>query len=371
MTGLYPATDAFALLERVWPVLLFVVAITVVAELAAEAGLFDLLAAWATRVARGSAWALWLLTAAVATVSTIFLSLDTTAVLLTPIVVTMARHVRLNPLPFALTTVMLANTASLLLPVSNLTNLLAEQRLKGSSAGGSGTAAFVALSWAPALVAVVLPCIAIAVLGRKNLAARFVVQQREKLRDPRLTTAAAVVVLALLPALVSGMPVWIPACVAAGVLAIVFAVLRRDVLRVSLVPWSMVVFAGGMFLAAGAVEAIGSGAVVRELVGYGTSPLALLRVSGVGLLGANAANNLPAYLALEPAAQHPVQLMALLIGVNVGPLITPWASLATLLWHSRLQRLGVGVPWGRYMVIGVVVAPVTVIAATLALAAIT
>ena len=129
LVGVYPAGDALTLADRVWPVLLFVVAITVVAELAAAAGLFDLVAAWSTRAARGSAWMLWLLTVAVATVSTVFLSLDTTAVLLTPIVVTMARHVRLNPLPFALTTVMLANCASMLLPVSNLTNLLAEQKL--------------------------------------------------------------------------------------------------------------------------------------------------------------------------------------------------------------------------------------------------
>lgn len=361
--GIYPAQDAIALVDRVWPVLLFVLAITVVAELAAEAGLFDAVAAWSTRAARGSAWMLWLLTVAVATVSTIFLSLDTTAVLLTPIVVTMARHVRLDPLPFALTTVMLANCASLLLPVSNLTNLLAEQKL-----GGVGAAGFLALSGAPAIVAVLLPVIAIAVIGRRTLAARYVVPRPEKVPERRLTLAAALVVLALLPALVSGVPVWVPACIAALVLVVVFAVLRRDALHARLVPWPTIVFAGGLFLAMGALEAVGSRAVLSVIAAPGTSPADLLRVAGAGLVGANAVNNLPAYLALEPVAQHPLQLMALIIGVNVGPLITPWASLATLLWHSRLKRLGVDVPWGRYMLIGLVVAPVTVVVATLALA---
>ena len=55
VVGVYPAADALALLDRVWPVLLFVLAITVVAELAADAGLFDVVAAWSTRAARGSA----------------------------------------------------------------------------------------------------------------------------------------------------------------------------------------------------------------------------------------------------------------------------------------------------------------------------
>lgn len=361
VTGLYPAAAAAALAERVWPVLLFVLAITVVAELAAEAGLFDVVARWATGVARGSAWLLWLLIVAVASVSTIFLSLDTTAVLLTPIVVHMAKHVKLNPLPFALTTVMLANTASLLLPVSNLTNLLAEQ-----SIGGGG--AFVALSWAPAIVAVLVPVAAIAVIGRRTLSARYSVPEAVAPEDRGLVIIAGVIVLALLPALVSGLPVWMPAAVAAVALVIVFVVRRPRVLRAALVPWSTLVFAAGLFLAMGALGALGSGAVAAAVAGTGTSPVALLRVAFSGLLGANAVNNLPAYLALEPAAGHPLRLMALLVGVNAGPLITPWASLATLLWHSRLERLGVHVPWGRYVLIGVVVAPVTVAVATLVLA---
>jgi Na+/H+ antiporter NhaD/arsenite permease-like protein len=363
VVGAYPAPDALSLLERVWPVLLFVLAVTVVAELAAEAGLFDVVAAWSTRAGRGSAWMLWLLTVAVATVCTVFLSLDTTAVLLTPIVVTMARHVRLDPMPFALTTVMLANCASLLLPVSNLTNLLAEQRLPRG-----GPAGFLALSWAPAIVAVLVPMVAVAVIGRRGLRARYVVPAIVRVEDKRLTVGAAIVVLALLPALVSGVPVWIPACIAALALVIVFAVLRRRSLRLSLLPWATIVFAGGLFLAMGALDAVGSRVVVSIVAGSGHAPVDLLRVAGAGLVGANAVNNLPAYLALEPVARHPLQLMALLIGVNAGPLITPWASLATLLWHSRLHRLGVEVPWGRYMLIGLVVAPVTVLLATLALA---
>ena len=54
--------------------------------------------------------------------------------------------------------------------------------------------------------------------------------------------------------------------------------------------------------------------------------------------------------------------------MNAGPLVTPWASLATLLWHSRLTALSVELRWSRYLVLGLVVAPVTVVVATLGLA---
>ena len=54
--------------------------------------------------------------------------------------------------------------------------------------------------------------------------------------------------------------------------------------------------------------------------------------------------------------------------MNAGPLITPWASLATLLWHERLHAVGVDVPWKRYILLGLAVAPVTVALAVVPLA---
>ena len=74
---------------------------------------------------------------------------------------------------------------------------------------------------------------------------------------------------------------------------------------------------------------------------------------------------------VRPPADDPVRLAALLIGVNAGPLITPWASLATLLWHARIVAAGVTLSWGRYALLGLVGAPLIVGGAVLALAATT
>lgn len=52
--GVLPVADALAIADRVWPILLFVVAVTVVAELAARAGVFDLVAAHLARRARAA-----------------------------------------------------------------------------------------------------------------------------------------------------------------------------------------------------------------------------------------------------------------------------------------------------------------------------
>ena len=91
-------------------------------------------------------------------------------------------------------------------------------------------------------------------------------------------------------------------------------------------------------------------------------------MSGLGTLGANLIDNLPAYLALEPAAaDSPLRLAALLVGVNAGPVITPWASLATLLWAARCRSADVTVSWCRFALRGVLLAPLVVGAAVTAL----
>jgi arsenical pump membrane protein len=354
-TGALPLDDLGVLYERVWPILLFVVAITVVTELASEAGLFTWIAERAAGLGRGRTWALWLATVVLACLCTIFLSLDTTAVLLTPVVVVLARHCGLPPLPFALTTVWLANTASLLLPVSNLTNLLAEHEL-----GGLGPAGFAALTVAPALVAIAVPVVAILVIHRRDLFTRYEVGPPTAPTDRVLLVGSAVVVGLLVPALVSGVEVWIPALAAAVVLAILTAVRRPRVLRLGLLPWQLVVFASGLFIVMEAAQSLGLTAVMAAVSGQGQDAAALFRLAGVATLSANAVDNLPAYLALEPVAGSPERLVAILVGVNAGPLITPWASLATLLWHERLVSMGVHIKWSRYMLLGLVVAPLTV-----------
>lgn len=363
ITGILPVDEALAVGQRVWPILLFAVAVTIVAELAAEAGVFAAIAERLALLGLGRAWMLWLLIVLLAIASTVFLSLDTTAVLLTPVVILVARHHGLRPLPFALTTIWLANTASLLLPVSNLTNLLAEHAL-----GYSDPGRFAALMALPAVVAVVVPCLVIALVARKDLIARYRPAPIDPVSDRRLFIVSAIVVALLLPLLVSGLPVWIPASVAATALVIAFAVRRRSVLRFALVPWQLVLFAGGLFLVVEAGHGLGLTAVLAQVAGQGDDPGALLRLAFSGMIGANGIDNLPAYLALEPVAGSPARVAALLIGVNAGSLITPWASLATLLWHQRLVSLDVDLRWSRYILLGLAVAPVTVAVATLALA---
>jgi arsenical pump membrane protein len=60
------------------------------------------------------------------------------------------------------------------------------------------------------------------------------------------------------------------------------------------------------------------------------------------------------------------RVSALLVGVNAGPLILPWGSLATILWAARCRSAGIRVPWGRFAVRGLVLVPLLVVGCTAA-----
>ena len=354
------SADAVALLERLLPVVVFLLAITVVAEVAERAGVFDVAGHWVAHAGRHRAWALWLLFALLAVGCTVVLSLDTTAVLLTPVGLAVARQVDLDARVFAVTTLWIANTGSLLLPVSNLTNLLA---LNTFERQGLGHVDYVRLAWAPALACILVTLALVALLHRRTLGRSYAVDPPADPHDLVLLRWAAAVCVTLGPLFALGAPPWAVSLVAAAVLLAVARWRARELLRGLPVPWLM---AAGFVVVSVVVEVLhqrGLGDLIASVVPAGTDHVALLALAGTGALVANVANNLPAYLVLEPvAADAAPRLMALLVGVNAGPLITPWASLATLLWLQRCRTAGIVVPW-RWLV------PAGTVCAVLAVAA--
>jgi arsenical pump membrane protein len=345
VTGWLPGHDAQNVaLTRGGPVLGFLVAITILAELADRAGVFDAAAQACARAARGSTFRLFLLIAALGTLTTIGMSLDTTAVLLTPVVLSITDRLQLRPLPFALLAVWLANAASLLLPVSNLTNLLALQREHLSTLGFAGRMAL------PEVVAVLIVVAYLGLLFRRDLTGHYTTP-RPTAPDDRWTFWVCVIAcIALAPGVIAGVPPWAAAAPCAAAAVLVFAIRRRSEIGWSLLPWRIVILTEGLFLVVSAISRHG----LTHLLATASSNSALRTTITAGVTS-NAVNNLPAYLAIEPAVPsgHQTQLLAALLGTNGGPLILIWGSLATLLWRERCKARGIHIHPGKFAVIGI------------------
>lgn len=363
-TGAVSPENAGEIVARASPILAFLVAVTLLAELADIAGVFDVAGRWAVRAARGRTLVLFFLVAGLSTVTTVVLSLDTTAVLLTPVVLAMCTQLDLDPLPFALSTVWLANTTSLLLPVSNLTNLLAASRLQIS------VGAFAGRMWLPTVATSLTTILLLVALHHRTLRGRYRTPPPPPSPfDRPLLLANAVACLCFVGLVLSGTNITLAAIIGAAVTVAAFSIRKRGALRWSLVPWRLVLLVLGLFLLVEAGQQHGLDTALGRVAGAsGSSPVELLRLSGVAVAAANLANNLPAYLALEPVSgSAPDRLLTLLIGVNAGSVILPWGSVATLLWRERCRARGLMISWRRFALAGLVLGPAATAAAVTAL----
>lgn len=161
--GLVGATALGDTVHRLAPVVVFLMSILVVADVCARAGLFDLAARQVRRSARRRATRLLTGAFGLAALVTMVLSLDATAVLLTPVVLVAAGRTGVSARPGPVACLRMATSASLLLPASNLTNLLAMTYL-------TVTTGFAA-RMAPVLVVVlVVEYVALRLFFRRELA---------------------------------------------------------------------------------------------------------------------------------------------------------------------------------------------------------
>lgn len=390
-TGLVGWRQARHVVADLAPTLAFLAAMFVLAHLAEQAGVFRRAAAVLGRAARPgrSPMALLVAVAALAVAVTSTLSLDATAVLLTPVVVAVVAHRPDRDRSLLLTT-FLANGASLLFPVANLTNLLALDQLDLTFG------AFAARMALPTLVAAVvltvgcrfvIPGVAAhAHAGTDPAEARPMptptptptprpdgpAADRADDRDAWWVVGGIVVLLvAFAVASTRGIRPAPVAVVGTAVLLVVGLARRTVAARSALaaVDLRFLAFVATLGVAVAAPAERGLTRFVADRLPSGTGLGALLLVAAVAAVLANVVTNLPATLVLLPAlaTRTPTVALAALIGLNAGPMVTPTASLATLLWRRVVRAAGVEPPLARHLVAAAILTPPTVVGAVVAL----
>ena len=370
--GLISPAEAADTVLRLAPTIGFLAAILVIAHLVEADGVFRWLGAVLADRSRANAQRLLLLVFGAASITTAVLSLDATVVLLTPVILTTVRRVGVRGAPPVYATAHLSNSASLLLPVSNLTNLLAFH------ASGLTFLGFAAVMAGPWLVCIAVEYLVFRVFFRQELGEA---QQRRSgdsgtAERPRTPTTSLILLTLVLAGLVIAPTLNLEAAVVAGVGALVLAV--RAVVLHQVKPVAVLLQTNPLFLifvAALAVvvdAATGHGLQdeVAALLPAGDSLPALLLLAVVAAVLSNLINNLPATLVLlaalggTPAA---AAVLAVLIGVNVGPNLTYTGSLATLLWRRVLHQQGHHPSLRRFTVLGLLTVPGCLVLGTVAL----
>ncbi|GAA2431862.1 SLC13 family permease [Streptomyces macrosporus] len=365
--GAIPPEDAWEEAERLGPVIGFLAAVLVLAKLCDDEGLFHACGTWMARWAHRRPRRLLGSVFALASAITAVLSLDATVVLLTPVVFATAARMGVEAKPHVYAGVHLSNTASLLLPVSNLTNLLA------FTASGLTFTRFALLMLLPWLAAIAVEYVVFRRFFAADLAAPAV--GRDRAEPPEVPLFALLTVAGTLAgfAVASAVgvdPAW-AAAAGAAVMA-VRALARRDttplaIVRAASLPFLAFVLALGIVVRA--VVDNGLGDALGRVVPDGVSLLSLLGIAALAAVLANLINNLPAVLALVPLAapSGPGAVLAVLLGVNIGPNLAYAGSLATLLWRRIAHHHGHEVEVKEFTLLGLITVPAAILASTLAL----
>ncbi len=369
ITGAIPARDALAEARRLGPVIGFLAAVLVLAQLCADEGLFRACGAWMARASGGQSRRLLAQVFAVAAVTTAVLSLDATVVLLTPVVLATAARLEARARPHVYACAHLANSASLLLPVSNLTNLLA------FAASGLSFGRFAELMALPWLAAIAVEYVVLGRFFAADLDAGGQPERADPEGEPGVPVFAVAVVAATLAGFViasaAGVnPAW--AALAGTVILAGRALAQRRTTPVKLgraadVPFLVFVLSLGIVVAA--VTGNGLSSALRPLLPGGTSLPALLAAAALAAALASLINNLPAVLVLLPLAapSGADAVLAVLLGVNIGPNLTYTGSLATMLWRRVLRQHGSGPSLGEFTRLGLLTVPAGLVLAVLAL----
>jgi len=357
--------------------LLFLLSLLALSLLVGKSGFFDWAAIRCARVARGNAHFLYRNSFVLGAIITAILSLDTTAVMLTPVMLALVRRIKLPAAPYVVLCAFVANVGSLVLPISNLTNILF------ADAFHLTFATFAARMIGPQIVALVTTYAILRWRFRRELPNCF---DGESLPDAASVvpnrayflasaTVLVVVLVGYFLAPIVGLEPYVIALAGSGVLVIAGVATGRVRIRTAAeLSWDLFPFVVGLFIAVQGLENLGIVGVASRWLSdmKPASPENLLATAGTTALASNIMNNLPAALiarsVLLRSHAHMNTILAALVGADAGPMITPFGSLATMLVLALARHEGEEVRTREFVMLGLWAVPLIVVATAIALA---
>jgi arsenical pump membrane protein len=366
LLGLLSPAALQEIFTTTWDAVATLIALFLLSEALDSNKFFTWAALHLARFARGSGWRLYILVLLLTLGVTALLANDGAILMLTPIFAQLL--LRIYPkesyrLPFLFAAGFFADAMSAIFVPSNLTNIIIADANRLSFID---VAAWMAL---PTLAAFLAGMLVFALRWRTVLNfSKYDVHELERPADvlkDRVVFLCGWIALATLVVgyIIGGKFHWPISLVAAPVaLAMVVLVQIRQTRSARQIflsaPWSILIYALGMFV-------VITAAFNTQMLGFLTTPLKgfvaqeagsfqALDAGGLLALLSATVNNLPATLIgvlVLRSLKTPslLAIYAIILGVDIGPKLTPFGSLATLLWLGILQRNGISISWGKYL----------------------